>query len=180
MTDVMLDLETLGKSSGCIILSIGAVMFDPYSNHYGEKFYANILQESCRNYGLFEDASTVAWWSMQDEKSKQVLLPDQKPLDIAIYQFVEWFTRNGGERIWSQGASFDIPIIEAAFRAVKIVPPWQYWNVRDTRTLYDFCGFDPSIIKREGVYHYAPDDCTHQIRCVQTALQSRASKMIEQ
>jgi len=179
MKDVMIDLETLGRSAGCVVLSIGAVMFDPRGVGYGEKFYCNIDVESSRQHGLTEEAETVAWWQQQSAQAKAALSANQITLENAIYLFNEFFHRNDASKIWSQGASFDIPILSALYQKLRIQTPWEYWAVRDTRTAYDLCGFDPYTIKRQGTYHQATDDCLHQIFCVQTAIAQR-NKVIQQ
>lgn len=180
MSDGMLDIETLGKKSGCIILSIGCVGFDPRGNGYGERFYANIDRASCEAVGLVTDPDTLNWWASQPEQAKQALLPNQMPLQSALYEFVNFWHRNALVNVWAQGSNFDVPIIEAAFQACGIIPPWDFWAVRDTRTAYELCGFDPSTIKREGTYHKADDDAIHQIRCVQTAIHQLNKVVVQQ
>lgn len=175
MKDVMLDIETLGRKPGCTILSIGAVQFDPRGNGYGEKFYSNITIESCRAAGLIEEPETVAWWSTQSAEAKAGFLTNQKELANIAYAFSFWWLSLGVENVWCQGAGFDAPLMTEAFERVNVKTPWEFWAVRDTRTAYDLCGFDPKSIVRVGTYHHALDDCIHQIHCVQTAVQLRAN-----
>lgn len=179
MSDIMIDIETLGKKHGCIILSIGAVVFDPRGTGHGDKFYANIRSDTCEQVGLVAEPDTVAWWSTQPQEAKEALKENQIPLQSALYQFVTWWNANAGVNAWCQGLNFDIPILQGAFEACGMIVPWDYWAVRDTRTAYDLCGFDPYSIKRQGVYHKADDDCLHQIRCVQTAVSQRNKLIIQ-
>ena len=58
MYNVMLDLETLGRTYGSVIRSVGAVVFDPYSDRMGEKFYRNVDRKSCEDVGLKVDPDT--------------------------------------------------------------------------------------------------------------------------
>jgi DNA polymerase III epsilon subunit-like protein len=46
--DVMLDIETLGNRPYSIILSIGAVEFDPRTGNMGNEFYVLIDHVSSR------------------------------------------------------------------------------------------------------------------------------------
>ena len=62
MKHVMCDLETLGLTPGSAILSIGACFFRPVSARVylderviGERFYANVDPESCKERGLTEE-----------------------------------------------------------------------------------------------------------------------------
>lgn len=167
---VMLDIETLGLKPGCPILSIGAVYFDPYSNDMGLGFYRNIYLPSCYQAGLVHDENTIAWWDQQSVEAKEHLMFDQVFLREALSDFVIWLNADENTRIWCQGATFDAPIMEYALNLFNIKTPWKFWNVRDTRTIYDVCDFDVSRVERKGTYHNALHDAMHQVRCVQMAL----------
>ncbi|MGF7007181.1 hypothetical protein J2Y52_002679 [Aminobacter sp. BE110] len=165
----MLDLETFGTLPGSVIRSIGAVQFDLRGNT-GKTFYANIEPESCKAVGLVIDLRTEQWWSEQSKAAQQSLLIDQLPLKAVAVAFRSWFHEIGGEQVWGQGANFDIPLWEAASLAVSVPPPWKFWNVRDTRTVYDLFDFDTRELAIERVKHNALDDARHQVRLVAAAL----------
>lgn len=61
LNDVMVDLETLGRRAGCVIVSIGAVKFDPKTGFVDvdNSFYKAITVESAMRYGLTVDPSTL-------------------------------------------------------------------------------------------------------------------------
>ena len=168
MNHVMFDIETLGKKAGCIVLSIGACKFDPRGEGHGDTFYRNIDPYDSRdNYGLNVDPSTAAWWEEQSEESRNQLTVDRVPLREALNAFTKWYKADG---VWAQGAAFDFPIVTELYERIGQQPPWKYWSVRDTRTVYDICGFDPRTVKRKGTYHNALDDAIHQVSLVQKAL----------
>lgn len=172
MKDIMLDLETLGTEPGCALLSIGAVVFDPKGDGCGEEFYVNVDPKDCFKYGLRSDPDTVAWWKKQSDEAKQGLVNDRQPLKEALVAFREWYMRVDGLKVWCQGASFDAPILAKAYHAIGSTEPYKFWNIRDTRTVYDVCEFNSNSVPREGTYHNALDDSKHQVRCVQEALKS--------
>ena len=171
----MLDIETLGKKPGCIVLSIGAVFFDPHQagEQKGHTFYRNITQHSCKLIGLVEDPDTVKWWSEQKPEAWARLADNQQDVWQVAADFIAWFISNGGEKIWCQGATFDAPIMEEVFNRLGLTPPWKFFNIRDTRTVYDICGFNSYSVKREGTYHNALDDSLHQVKCVTQAIRWR-------
>lgn len=171
MQDVMLDLETLGTRPGCVIRSIGAVLFDPHTDALGPEFYVNVDRNSCELLGLTVDASTEAWWKRQSLAAQAALLKDPVPLADALWSFSAWWQTNGGERIWSHGANFDQPIMEAAYVAVGMQAPWSFWNSRCTRTLYDIAGVDTRKMSAGEVKHNALDDARIQARAVHMCLQ---------
>ena len=173
MTDIMLDLETWGTRPGCAIRSIGAVVFDPNSDGTGAEFYVNVSDDSCAAAGLIKDNNTVEWWARQSAEARAVLEVDQQPLKDALWSFAVWWQTMGGERIWSHGANFDQPILEAAFVACGFAgAPWSFWLSRCTRTLFDIAQLDTraSGIRRSGKHHKATDDAKFQALCVQAAI----------
>lgn len=171
MTDIMLDLETWGTRPGSALRSIGAVTFDPNSEGTGSEFYVNISDMSCELAGLYVDPNTVAWWERQSKAAQDALLINQQPLHDALWSFTNWWSTMGGERIWSHGANFDQPILEAAYVACGHPgAPWSFWNSRCTRTLFDIAGVDTRKLKSNEVAHNALHDAKNQARAVQACM----------
>ena len=165
----MIDLETLGKKPGCVILSLGAVMFDPKTKALGPEFYEVISTKSCTKAGLIEDPSTVAWWDKQDIEARTVIAQAQsaktsKPIATVLKDFKEWMkthsVEKGGRWVWGNGASFDAPILEAAYDACSLITPWEFWGTMCYRSLKNL---HPEI-KHEfgGTKHNALADAKHQ------------------
>ena len=170
MVDIMLDLETWGTRPGCAIRSVGAVAFDRRGGDLGGEFYRNVDTWSCLDAGLRVDPKTRAWWRQQSDEARAALEADKVELLIVATGFHDWLAKHGTPCVWSQGASFDLPIWEAAALAVGIAVPWRFWNHRDTRTAYDLAGLDHRALPRGGVAHSALDDAKHQARLVQEAV----------
>ena len=70
--------------------------------------------------------------------------------------------------IWGHGSHFDIPILENAYKACNLIPPWKFWQVRDTRTLYEVAGvrLSNTYVKMK---HHAIYDAFRQMIAVQKA-----------
>lgn len=187
---VMIDLETLGKAPGCAIASIGAVKFDPYSDWMGDIFHVHVDLKSCEASGLKIDADTVLWWLQQDVDARDVLINGQREaarssqqgLSISwcpkkmcacatLYTALDAFTGfyADSEAIWCNGASFDYPILSAAYAAIRENAPWQFWQEHDLRTLKNLN--KGARLARLGTHHSAMDDAIHQARLVQHILQ---------
>ena len=163
---VMLDLETLGRRAGCVVVAIGAVKFDPLTGFVdrGNPFYKPITAESATRYGLHIDPSTVRWWMQQSEGARAVFNdPEATSLQSALVQFAEWVDEDGEYdriKMWGNGASFDNPILAAAFEAADIIQPWQFWNDRCYRTKK---ADHPEVpFTRIGLAHHALDDAVSQ------------------
>lgn len=176
MIEIMIDLETWATRPGAAVRSIGAVAFRRDRDDPGAEFYRNIEPWSCLDAGLRVDPKTREWWRGQSDAAKELLESDQQPLAVVAADFYEYFngvrSMDGPVRVWCQGASFDVPIWEAACAAVRVLVPWAYYDVRDTRTVYDVAGLSrPDMEKlRKGTAHGALDDARHQAECVKLAL----------
>lgn len=170
MSNVMIDIETLGRTAGCIVLSIGACVFDPRGEGHGETFYRNIDVTTSMMAGFHFDESTLKWWQDQNKNAVNELNDEKVSIEDALYDFADWFKSVKGYQCWCQGSNFDHPILGAAYDKFDITHPWKFWACRDTRTVYDCCGITDKDIPREGTYHNAIDDCVHQVKAVQKAL----------
>lgn len=141
MKDVMIDLETLGTQPGSVILSIGAVLFDPkqpVDTCVGSRFYAVINQASCIDAGLKTDPNTVKWWEGQSEDARKVLTESiDMTASAQLFSTLQMLSRFVKEdmRVWSNGAAFDQPLLDVAYNAVGLPLPWKYWNSRCYRTI---------------------------------------------
>lgn len=164
MNHVMLDLETLGTRPGYAVATIGAVKFDPErSDKMGESLYVRVSLEACLNAGLKIDAATLKWWLVQSDKARAELASeDTVLLSRALELFSGFFV--GSTFLWSHGANFDVPVLEAAYKAGRKNIPWQFWTVRDTRTLFDLAG--GIKVEKLGVVHNALQDSINQAAAV--------------
>jgi hypothetical protein len=175
--NVMLDLETWGTRPGCAIRSIGAIAFDfAVENGRPIEFYCNIDALSCKEAGLVLEKGTVDWWNQQSKTAIDAWSVNQKPLLIVVREFKAWWASVSGEKVWSQGANFDSVLWEFACRAVGLEAPWRFFNVRDTRTLYDAAGLDSRTLANAGIAHHALDDCRHQIMLCRMAWRAIKSR----
>lgn len=162
----MLDLETLGTAPGCVVLSIGAVFFDPLVG-LGPELYGVLSTQSCKDNGLKVDVNTQQWWSKQSDEAQQVLrdaeAPEAAPLVDGLQAFTKWVkeTRSADVFVWGNGSDFDQPIITAAYNAIGMNPPWRFWNNRCFRTLKALYPQVPAPA-RIGTYHNALDDAKTQ------------------
>lgn len=144
LNNCMIDTETWGTQSRSIITTIGAVIFDPWSNELGAEFHAGIQPESAMKAGLRIDASTIVWWlgQSQDARSKLIdKLSMAQPLAIVLLEFRDFLTANTPAianidmRVWGNGADFDLALIQQAYESLDLPRPWKYNAGRCFRTL---------------------------------------------
>jgi hypothetical protein len=164
---VMVDLETLSIDPDAVILSIGAVKFDPFDPEVQfEGFYQAIEAGSCQALGLKIAAPTVLWWMEkgQDEARNRYLTERHIDLPSALEGFVSWY---GNESLcfWSNGANFDNIILRHALKVCGFEPPWNYYHERCFRTLKKMA---PGIeAPQPETYHHALCDAESQAKHMQ-------------
>ena len=167
-TDIMIDLETLDVLPTATILTIGAVKFDPFGDDVNdpkcEKFYVRVDVDSCDRIGATISQATLDWWASQSQEAQnEAFDPENRiPIQDAINQLYK-FCR-GAKRVWSHGAGFDVIILEHYFRKIGKAIPWSFWEVRDTRTIFDI-GINPN--RPPVLKHHALEDAWNQAVGVQ-------------
>jgi DNA polymerase III epsilon subunit-like protein len=180
LTDIMVDLETLATTPDAAILTIGAVKFDPFgdevNNPTATPFYARIDLDSCDRIGLITSEDTINWWAQQSKEAQEEAFGTEDRIDIveAMNQFYKFCW--GSKRVWSHGAGFDAVILETVFRRIQKACPWQYWAIRDTRTLFDM-GIDarrPPVLK-----HHSLEDAWNQAVGVQNVCKELRNRGVE-
>ena len=141
-TALMVDLETMATGPNATVLTLGAVKFNPHGSGYGDKIYfrINIDDQDGRDI----DPATLDWWSKQDPAiMEEAFSPDDRvPLIEAVDRFHKFAW--GCDTFWSHGATFDLVILENLYRQVGKPLPWNFWSLRDTRTVFDL-GFDTDM-----------------------------------
>lgn len=169
---VMIDLETLHTDPDCVVLTIGAVRFDPRGDGIAESLELKpTVEDQIEQYNRSISEDTLRWWSEQSPEALDEAFSDSGRIPFAecmeiLYKFC-W----NRQAVWSNGAPFDLVVMEHAWRQTSDKPnpiPWPFWSMRDTRTLYDVAG----VSLKDGGFvtsHRAVDDAEHQAIVVQRA-----------
>jgi hypothetical protein len=163
----MLDIETLSTKPNAVVLTIGAVKFDPYSLKEPDSgIYLRPEVDQQLADGRDASETTMAWWLKQSNTSRIEAFSDEGRLSLeethrALNKFLV-----GVDVIWAQGAVFDIMILENLYAHYGWPTPWNYWQIRDSRTLFSVHG-DPRDNKKSEDLHNALADCISQSKAVQ-------------
>jgi hypothetical protein len=162
---LMIDLEGLATGPDTTILTIAAQAFDPFgSGYYDKHYYARVTLESQENRTI--DNGTIAWWATQPEHAREEAFGEQDriPLDQALDELGKliWHSK----LIWSQGPTYDMNILEHAYKSYGKSLPWKYYMVRDSRTVFSLWPELPI----PPTSHHALEDCRRQIGMLQDTL----------
>ena len=167
---VMIDLENLGLRQTTVFLSCGLVSFEPTTGEVDVDnaicLYPSVKEQHDR--GRTHEKSTMDWWENQTAEARKetfVSLDEQLPLDEFCGTLRHWLNTNTlahkSRLVWSNGAGFDIPIIENLFESMELGVPWTFWNIRDTRTAWAMA----NVTSKRGenpVAHSAKHDAIEQ------------------
>lgn len=159
MSDIMLDLETLGTSPGCVILSIGAVPFNS-TGAQDNVFYDRISSADSKAHGFIVEEATEKWWKLQDPSAYKEATSGTLEIEEALVRFASYLEKfKTPVKIWGNGADFDNAILAFAYKKLGIPVPWRYSNSRCYRTL---AALFPTTKKPASASHVAVEDARIQ------------------
>jgi exodeoxyribonuclease VIII len=136
---VMLDLETMGFQHNAVVLTLGCVKFDPYTlqDPY-DPLYLRFNVDEQTGLGRVIDDSTMEWWAKQPQSAQDEAFGDDGDrisMDDVTKQLNKYLV--GVDKIWAQGPLFDIDIMANFYKMIGKPVPWEYWQIRDSRTISD-------------------------------------------
>ena len=165
MIHAMIDLETLSTNPNAVILTIGAVKFDPYTQMKPyDDLYFRVDVDSQTQMGRHVMQDTLDWWGQQPKEISEEALSDQDRIGLQdmVKAINKWCV--GVDVFWCQGPLFDYAILQNIYTQLGHPQPWNYWQIRDSRTLFSLVPKDTT--KRDG-HHNALQDCIYQAKKVQ-------------
>ena len=163
---VMIDIETLATTPDAVVMSVGAVKFDPHTGTpYNKTLWRpDIDEQTERDRHVSE--STLEWWA----KLPQHIQDDAFSEDsrIPVTEFMKELNRYcvGADKIWCQGPQFDMLILENLYIQWGHHFGWQFWQVMDCRTLFQLMPVDPRKAIQQDL-HSADADAYYQAIGVQ-------------
>lgn len=166
-THAMIDIETLGTEPDCVVLSVGAVKFDPYmltEPHNKTLWRPAVETQMAAGRSVMEE--TLLWWSKQPQHIQdQALTEDGRiPLEEFFADLNKYLV--GVDKIWCQGPQFDMVILENMFKQFEHHRNWAFWQIMDCRTIFNMMPTDPRKAIQQNL-HSADEDAYYQAVCVQ-------------
>lgn len=179
--DISIDIETLGRRYDAPVIAIGAVPFNWKTGKLApNQFYKEIDIDSAIRAGRV-DGSTLQWWMNQGDKARRIFDKDaahKVSLATALDELTRYMRQFPGARPWGNGATFDITILEYAYAngGVGLQPAWQFYDIRDMRTIVEAADFDKASwpFPRDGVAHNALSDAVYQATVIAACRQKIA------
>lgn len=176
MKSFMLDIETLGRKPGAIILQIGLLPFEiaaqggNISCDYDIALEVNIDADDSKNMGFFTEAETLEFWSKHPQQFESFGM-NRRSVKTSLELINEFVfsiaTKPQEVLLYCQGASFDPMLLGAYYEKLNMTPFWVYHNVIDIRSIQHFAREFHGVKKyynadRE-LKHTALNDCIEQV-----------------
>lgn len=168
-TDVMVDIETFGKTPQAPIIQIGAVAFSRTGN-ISPPFKVTIKPDFSR---YKPDEETILWWLEQSKEARESVISDDWTTREALESFTDWLSTELAYDpiVWAMPPEFDLKILENAFRVEGLSLPWKYNASRDLRTLLDLAGMDKEDRIKPVIPHDAGQDALAQTKTLFKAVE---------
>lgn len=192
--DIMVDIETLGKSSDSTIFQIAAMAFDIKTGEIYSRF--NQVSDISLDENIRVTGDTLKWWLDTDkELLHQLLNKGQGTSEEMLLDFKDWIYKlnltvvNGQtaskERyndvyLWGNGILFDNKMLQTQIEALGEKYPIFFKNDRDVRTIVDLAAAKLGLSEKELKKrferpdlkkHDAYDDVIYQIELVRGCYQ---------
>ena len=132
-THILIDIEALGRRPGAAIIELAAVEFFPETGEVGEGFEAIIEPQA----PFTADLETLEWHAKKGTWPRE-FVEGSHSLGEALWAFEDWLGRldDEAEAFWAWGATYDFPLMGAAYDFTGNRPPWKYWQQRCARTVW--------------------------------------------
>lgn len=125
------------------------------------------VEEQVRKYKRQINKDTLEWWSNQGELAKQQLKPSSEDKSISeIYKFFILNKSVNVKKVYTRGNTFDPIFLEYICRQIGKPLPYDWWEVRDTRSLIDGLSWGTDLKHSfipEGCENFIPHDPKHDI-----------------
>ena len=174
--DIVIDIETMGTGADCVIVSIGAIIFNRAHAPGVFKHVFDVKLDVENQPGRTVDPGTMLWWmkkSMEDaRKAAFTTMEPRIRLGLALKQLDDFIKLHRPNEAWGCSPSFDMVILQDAYKQHKVDFPIPFWRWSCIRTMESFFygkntrkpGGDNWL---KGTAHDALDDCKMEAMVIQ-------------
>lgn len=176
----MVDIETLSTAVNAVVLSVGAVEFDPITGEIERKFYYELDLSEQKQRHISSD--TVQWWfkqCLENPKSIDLMVKENKRengVEFVLTRLKDFIwgyegfsactNRNKGyEKIalWACDPDFDLVILANLYEEHNLSVPWKYSEPKSVRTVRTLAELHSIGLPRDNASHNALEDCIRQV-----------------
>jgi len=196
--ELMVDIETFGTSMGAPVITIGAVLFDPYASDSSEEllrrvFIRRIDISDAIKLATHVDGGTIRWWLEQNDDAIKALVAGEVSTAQEAFKDLEQYCNERGtfanekffdnitdfpkaNRYWAKDPDFDMRLMQYYYDhpSISAKQPWDFWACRSVRTVQDLAwpegGLEQPDFEVPGVAHDAGWDAITQAMTIQAGM----------
>jgi hypothetical protein len=142
------DVETLGKESNSVILSMAAIYFEPdkepsHTQLRDSAFFVKFdVQDQIKRLNRKVGKTTIEWWSKQCENARNKSFKpraDDIQFEIGYEAMRQWANTKNDLKcwVWARG-NLDQLVLDSMEEQLELKPIWPFSRWRDIRTAVDF------------------------------------------
>ena len=143
------DVETLGKESNSVILSMAAIYFNPddtpsHTQLRESAFFCKFdVNDQIKRLDRKVGKTTIDWWAKQCENVRVKSFKPNSEYDVPFEQGYEamrqWANTKNDSKcwVWARG-NLDQLVLDSMEEQLKLEPIWPFSRWRDIRTAIDF------------------------------------------
>ena len=165
---VMVDIETLDTKPTAVVVSIGAIIFNPFRPldlMSKNQFYIEIdVNKQYEDLNRTVSMDTIKWWIKSSNEENSSPFNNRNPANVtdAIIEFNYFIANNALQSAWCNHTLFDFVILDNLFRQVIKKPfPIRYYNqydmatVKEIRKLFGLPNYEYNTQKSHNALHDA-------------------------
>jgi hypothetical protein len=165
MTDLMVDIETMGTSPRDGMIQLSAIEFNYETGELGDMFDRCMTPLPFRGW----NDGTRDFWLGKNRAVYDSIVARQEPGEQVLRDFFDW-RRNKEARFWSKPLTFDWPFLADHLDQLGLPMPFHYRYARDLNSF--MAGLSGSVehpsyaeeaIENGGIKHNGLHDCAYQI-----------------
>ena len=167
--DAMVDIETTDVLPSAIVLTVGAVKFNPCSSDEPfDKREWRLEIDAQDAKGRTSSDSTMEFWARQPPEVQEAAFGEEGrvPLIKFFEEFNQWI--GGSKYVWAQHPQFDFIILKDLYGQFDHHYNWPFWAEQDSATLFNLMPVSPLKGVNKAL-HNAAEDAYWQAKCVQIA-----------
>lgn len=169
MSNIMIDIETIGRQNDAAIREVGLVAFN-VDGTIVSKRQLSVAPEVWNTCGRTFSGETVLWLLAHPDIDTDYNCHSYSELISHVSEFVSSHLTVDCH-IWSKG-HMDLEVLKDLYETINIPLPWLFWQPRDLRTILDLTGDNRGLQT-----HRAIEDAEFQIDLLIKALASIKAKL---
>lgn len=166
-TELMIDIEALGKGYRGIVLSIGMARFDPAGEGVEQSINLWLSLKEQEKLGRIIDVDTLHWWKDVAGGMPEADRPRMRIKD-ALSGLNSWIDACDAG-VWALPPSYDLAVLQSLYEDFRVRPAWRRKHWKCARTVIQLAGIERVESTKK---HNSEHDAIAQALSVQRAIKA--------